>query len=65
MSQYVVNAKIIPEYRIDHSGITLKLKLFESERGRGYFKFNNTLLKDNECVTLIKNTIEELKKKHM
>ena len=35
MSQYVVDAEIIPGYRTDHSGITLKLKLLESERGRG------------------------------
>ena len=33
MSQYVIDAEIIPGYRTDHSGITLKLKLVESERG--------------------------------
>ena len=65
MSQYVVDAEIIPGYRTDHSGITLKLKLLESERGKGYWKFNNTLLKDNEYVTLIKNTIEDVKKTYV
>ena len=49
MSQYVFDAEIIPEYRTDHSRVTLKL--IESERGMGYWKFNN---KDNEYVTLIK-----------
>ena len=65
MSQYVIDAEIIPGYRTDHSGITLKLKLLESERGKGYWKFNNTLLKDHEYVTLIKNTIEDVKKTYV
>ena len=56
MSQYVIDAEIIPGYRTDHSGITL---------GKGYWKFNNTLLKDNEYVTLIKNTIEDVKKTYV
>ena len=65
ISQYVVDAEIIPGYRTDHSGITLKLKLLESERGKGNWKFNNTLLKDNEQLTLIKNTIEDIKKTYV
>ena len=47
MFQFVTDTKIMPDYRTDHSGITLKLKLLDSERGRGNWKFNNTLLKDN------------------
>ena len=54
MFQFVTDTKIIPGYRTDHSGITLKLKLIDSERGRGYWKFNNTLLKDKDYVSLIK-----------
>ena len=54
MPQYVIDAEIILGYRTDHSWITLKLKLLESERWMGYWKFNNTLLKDNENVILIK-----------
>ena len=60
ISQYVVDAEIIPGYRTDHSGITLKLKLLESERGKGYWKFNNTL----SCDTY-KNTIEDVKKTYV
>ena len=47
MFQFVTDTKIMPGYRTDHSRITLKLKLLGSERGRGDWKFNNTLLKDN------------------
>ena len=64
MSQYVVDAEIIPGYRCDHSGITLKLKLLESGRKKENWKFNNTLLKDNEYVTLIKIQLKMLRK-HM
>ena len=35
MFQFVTDTKIIPGYRADHSGITLKLKLIDCERGRG------------------------------
>ena len=48
--QNVHDTNIIPGYRSDHSGIYLKIKLHENERGREYWKFNNTLLKDKDCV---------------
>ena len=67
MFQFVTDAKIIPGYRTDHSGIALKLKLIDRERGRGYGKFNNTLLKDKDYVSLIKNTrtIDDVKKTYV
>ena len=39
----------------------MKLKLLENERGKGYWKFNNTLLKDGLYIEEIKKTIEEVK----
>ena len=65
MFQFVTNTKIIPGYRTDHSGITLKLKLIDSERVRGYWKFNNTLLKDKDYFSLIKNTIDDVNKTYV
>ena len=58
---YASEAKIIPGYRSDHSGIVLELTLNTNERGRGYWKFNNSLLKDQQYVSLVKNTISEVK----
>ena len=46
----------------DHSAIILKLKFQNNERGRGYCKFNNSLLKDNQYIDKIKNIIEDVKK---
>lgn len=59
--QYVINSSIIPGYRTDHSAILLKLKLQNNERGKGYWKFNNSLLKDKEYIKLVKETINEVK----
>ena len=39
---YAFEAKIIPGYRSDHSGIVIELALNTNERGRGYWKFNNS-----------------------
>ena len=38
--------EIIPGYRSDHSTITLELIFDNLKRGRGIWKFNNTLIKD-------------------
>ena len=34
--------------------IYLKIKLHENDRGKGYWKLNNTLLKDKDYVNIIK-----------
>ena len=47
MYTFVTAANSISGYRTDYSTLALKLKLHENERGRGYWKFNNSLLKDN------------------
>ena len=37
------DCQIVPGYRSDHSGVILKLDFFEHPRGKGYWKFNNSL----------------------
>ena len=54
---YTSDTCIIPGYRSDHSGILLDLTLNENERGRGYWKFNNSLLKDQNYIKLVKDTL--------
>lgn len=48
-------------YRSDHSPVILCYKTNEFKKGRGFWKFNNTLLTDKEYVKLIKEKIEEVK----
>ena len=55
-----MDTSINPGYRTDHCSILLKLKFINNERGRGYWKFNNSLLKNKDCVKLVKNTIREI-----
>ena len=58
---YVYATNIIPGYRTDHSGVTLELTLNEIERGRGYLKFKNSLLKDHTYIQIVKDTISDVK----
>ena len=59
-------SKIIPGYRTDHSGIILELTLdHDIERGKGYWKFNNSLLKDNSYIKIVKETISEVKQTYL
>ena len=58
--EYVMDTNINPGYRTDHSSILLKLKFINNERGRGYWKFNNSLLKNKEYIKLVKDTIQEV-----
>ena len=57
---FVTDSDIVPGYRTDHSGIILKLKLQDLERGRSYWKFNNTLLKDKKYIEEVKKIINEV-----
>ena len=51
------NVQIKPGYRTDHSSVELELKLSDFKRGKGFWKMNNSLLKDKEYVTKVKQTI--------
>jgi exonuclease III len=50
--------EIIPSILTDHSMITLTITLSNIQRGRGFWKFNNSLLHDKDYVKLVKSTIK-------
>ena len=52
--QYCYDCKVLPGYRTDHSGIILKLKLNQNEKGKSYWRFNNSLLRDTDYINLVK-----------
>ena len=56
------DCQIVSGYRTDHSGVILKLDFYEQARGKGYWKFNNSLLKDKN---LMKDTINEVLSLHV
>ena len=56
---------IRPGYRSDHSMITLTLKGSKREKNSSFWKFNNSILKDQEYVKIIKKVIEDTKKQYI
>ena len=58
------NCEIRISYRSDHSVIELDLMLNQFSRGKGLWKFNNSLLECPDYLNLINNVIEEEKLKY-
>ena len=55
LQELVVDSKITPSVQSDHSAIVLKLSPSnEGERGRSYWKFNNSLPDDNHFIEGLK-----------
>ena len=57
INAYIINSKIIPGYRTDHSAKTLEVCFKQTERGKGYWKLNTS--KDNNYVNIVKKCIAE------
>ena len=49
-----------PGYRTDHSTVEIEFKITKFDRGRGFWKFNNALLRDKEYVDKVKETIKSI-----
>ena len=57
---FVQSAGIFPSFCSDHSSIELEIDFSKFVRGKGFWKFNTRLLKDQEYLHLIKDTRELL-----
>ena len=55
----ISSCKIKPGFMSDHSMISMVLNLNKIERGKGYFKINNSLILQPEYQEKIRNTINE------
>ena len=51
--QFIKNIEVLPEYKTDHSAVMLTANFGESKRGPGYWKLNNSLLRDPDYVEKI------------
>ena len=56
----VLSSEIGICYRSDHCPITLSLKFHDQTRGKGTWKFNNSLLKNNDFITKVKEVINNV-----
>ena len=61
---FVQNTDILPGISSDHSIQTLDIDFSKFSRGRGFFKFNNSLIKDLEYVTLVNDVTREVATKY-
>ena len=64
LQEYTRKVEILPSLLSDHSPVFLVLdKDKEAKRGRGLWKFNNSLLQDDSFIegmnTTVSNTLEE------
>ena len=57
----VENISITPGYRTDHSMVKLEIRLNSIKKGQGFWKFNNSLLKDHTYVNKVKQIILDTK----
>ena len=55
---FIQNAKIIPGFCSDHSGIELEIDFSKFTRGKGFWKFNKSLLNEPSYLALIKSVIK-------
>ena len=59
MIDIIHKANIRPGYRSDHSVTEIEIVLNRFKRGKGIWKFNNSLLKQKEYLNLINNAIQD------
>ena len=57
---FVQSAGIFPSFCSDHSSIELEIDFSKFVRGKGFWKFNNSLLSDPQYLELIKSTIKRV-----
>ena len=60
----LTGCKIEPSYRSDHSMVVIELTFNPFIRGKGLWKFNNSLLYDQEYIKIVKEKITDVKKQY-
>ena len=61
---FVRTCDILPGICSDHSIIELEIDFSKFTRGRGFFKFNNSLIKDLEYVKKVTETVQRVSKQY-
>ena len=61
---FTTSTDILPGYRTDHSIVTAQFSLNDLPKGKSYWKFNNSLLKDIDYINMVKGTMNEVIKQY-
>ena len=64
LTTVVESSDILHGYRTDHSLIDIKLTFGDHKKGKGFWKFNNSLLKDRHLIEVIKKEIKNTKQQY-
>ena len=62
---WVVKANTKVSNAPDHKAVVLDLKILSEKRGPGLWKFNNSLVEDNEYIDLIKENYPAIREKYV
>lgn len=65
ITNWVVKANTKISNAPDHKAVVLDLKILSEKRGPGSWKFNNSLVEDNEYVKLIKENYPAIREKYL
>ena len=60
----IKGAKIGTSYKSDHSLISVELETEIIDKGKPFWKFNNSLLRDKQYVEVVKKIIDELERQY-
>ena len=60
----IESSHIKPGYRTDHSIVEINLKFSNFKREKGFWRFNNLLLRDKEYCTIVKKVIADTKEQY-
>ena len=61
----VRDINFLPSYRSDHSSVVLSIEINEFKKGKGLWKFNVSLLKDQNYIEEVKKCINKVKEQYM
>jgi len=60
LMNFIENSEILPGYRSDHSITTINFVFNDLKKGKSFWKFNNSLLKDINYINVVKTKIKEV-----
>ena len=62
---YIVEARMLPQFRSDHCPILLKIDYAKFKRGKGLWRFDDSLLRDKEYICRVKQGFRETFAKYL
>ena len=65
LAPFLKDFQTLPSHRSDHRPIMITIDFSSFKRGKGYWKFNNSMLNDQEYIHEVKRTVRETCARYM